>query len=170
MLKKLSIFGKIQVKIFFSSNLKTAKSKDRWLMRVLIVDENQESKEKLTEDLVNSKKDFVLFYANDGLEALGLIQEGINIDLVISELQLPKMNGISLLETLRKNNSTVQFVIFSSEPPKKLEDVTKSLLLSGWFPKSFTPQMTLNSSQLIKQLEKFSDQLDALKEYDSLKS
>ena len=87
---------------------------------------------------MNSKKKFVLFYAKDGLEALTLIQEGINIDLIVSDLELPKMNGISLLETLRKNNSTVQFVLFSSEPPKKLQDVAKSLQLKifGFFKQS----------------------------------
>ena len=139
-------------------------------MRVLIVDENQVSKKELSEGLEKSKKNFVLFYANDGLEALGLIQEGINVDLIISDVQLPKMNGISLLETLRKNKSKVQFVLFSAEAPKQLNNISKSLQLSGWFPKSFSQKMELNANLLIKQLEKFSDQLDALKEFDSLKS
>tara|TARA_Y100001970_G_C14111503_1_gene791138 strand:- start:894 stop:1313 length:420 start_codon:yes stop_codon:yes gene_type:complete len=139
-------------------------------MRILIVDENKETKDELTTDLENSKKKFVLFYANDGIEALSLLQEGIDIDLIISDLQLPKMSGISLLETLRKSNSSVQFVLFSSKAPKKLNDISKSLQLSGWFQKSFTERMKLQSKQLIKQLEKFSDQLDALKEFESLKN
>ena len=139
-------------------------------MKILIVDQNINSKEELTSSLINSKKKFVLFYADDGLEALGLIQEGIDVDLIISEVQLPKMSGISLLETLRKNNSTVQFILFSGEPPKQLENISKSLQLTGWFPKSFTKKMKLDSSQLIKRLENFSDQLDALEEYDSLKN
>ena len=139
-------------------------------MRILIVDENKNSKDELTTGLQNSKKEFVLFYANDGVEALSLIQEGVDIDLIVSDLQLPKMSGISLLEVLRNKNSTVQFILFSNEAPKKLNEISKSLQLSGWFPKSFTEQMKLESSQLIEQLEKFSDQLDALNEFESLKN
>ena len=139
-------------------------------MKVLIVDQNVNTKESLALGLNNSKKEFAVFYANDGVDALSLLQEEVKIDLIISDLILPRMSGISLLETLRKRKSTVSFVLFSSEPPEKLSQISKSLQLSGWFLKSFSSTMELNTKDIIKRLEGFSDQLSALKEYESLKS
>ena len=139
-------------------------------MKVLIVDQNINTKESLTLGLNSSKKEFAIYYANDGVDALSLLQEEVKIDLIISDLNLPRMSGISLLETLRKSKSTVSFVLFSSEPPEKLSQISKSLQLSGWFLKSFSSTMELNTKDIIKRLEGFSDQLSALKEYESLES
>ena len=139
-------------------------------MKVLIVDQNINTKESLTLGLNNSKKEFAVFYANDGVDALSLLQEEVKIDLIISDLNLPRMGGISLLETLRKSKSTVSFILFSSEAPEKLSQISKSLQLSGWFLKSFSSTMELNTKDIIKRLEGFSDQLSALKRYESLKS
>ena len=138
-------------------------------MRVLLVDENQKTKETIAEELKNSNKKFELIYANDGVEALGIIQEGKEVDLIVSDLQLPRMDGVTLLESLRERKFVVSFIIFSAEPPEKLVSISKSLQLNGWFPKSFNKSMSLDLDQLIKTLEKLSDKFLALEKYEHIK-
>ena len=139
-------------------------------MRLLIVDQDLNSKNDLIEDLSKSQKSFDITYAKDCIEALSNLQEGLEVDLIVSDFNLPKMSGVSLLETLRQYNFTTQFILFSKEPPENVSSLTKSLQLSGWFPKVFNKDMRLDSTQLIKILENFSDQIAALEEYESLKS
>ena len=137
-------------------------------MRILIVDQNKVCKETLALDLNKSQQDFTVFHANDGVDALSMLQENYNIDLIISDLFLPRMDGVSLLKTLRKNQLSIQFIIFSSQPPDKLSHITKSLQLGAWIAKSYSKSMELNTKEIIKKLEIFSDKLMALKEYESI--
>ena len=55
------------------------------------------------------------FYANDGLQALKIIHEVPEMSLIVSDLNLPKMNGIELLRTIIENKLTnCPFVIMST--------------------------------------------------------
>ena len=139
-------------------------------MRLLIIDQNVNSINDLIEDLSKSQKSFDITCAEDCIEALSSIQEGPEFDLIVSDFKLPKMDGISLLQTLRENKFTTQFILFSKEPPKNISSLKNSLQLSGWFHKSFNRDMRLDSTQLIRILEKFSDKITALEQYESLKS
>ncbi|MEH8016874.1 response regulator [Rheinheimera muenzenbergensis] len=54
--------------------------------------------------------------ASNGEHALRILTEGIRVDLIISEAQMPKMDGISLLQRLRadKKYAMTPFIIISA--------------------------------------------------------
>lgn len=60
-------------------------------------------------------KGFNLFPASDGKEALKIIGEN-SVDLVISDIEMKPMDGITLLETLRSSNNNVPFVLVTGHP------------------------------------------------------
>lgn len=69
------------------------------LPKILIVDDSK------TDRLIimNMLKEFNVFSAGNGKEALDFIEKDPDIDLIILDLNMPIMNGFELLEVLRSN-------------------------------------------------------------------
>ena len=68
--------------------------------KILIVEDNPQNMRLL--EIVLSSKNYTLFKATDGEEALDMaIKE--QPDLIIMDIQLPKMNGLEVTRKLRKN-------------------------------------------------------------------
>jgi len=54
-----------------------------------------------------------VFVAKDGMEGLALYNSH-NIDLIISDIKMPNMDGIELAKTIRKKNKEIEIVIISA--------------------------------------------------------
>ena len=65
---------------------------------ILIVEDDPTVGESLR--LLFKKKGYTIFLAPNGKEALRLFRQG-NVDLVITDVVMPKMDGIELLEALK---------------------------------------------------------------------
>jgi len=68
--------------------------------RLLIVDDNEATR-ILMKDVLTRNDNYELDEAANGVEALEKIEHG-KFDLVISDISMPEMDGISLLESIRK--------------------------------------------------------------------
>jgi signal transduction histidine kinase/ActR/RegA family two-component response regulator len=68
-------------------------------VRVLVVDDNDQSRELISESLGDAG--FKVFQAGSGAEALSVIRGGLEIDLLLTDLSMPRMNGIQLIGALR---------------------------------------------------------------------
>ncbi|MDD3055513.1 MAG: diguanylate cyclase [Aliarcobacter sp.] len=76
--------------------------------------EDENDVRKFTAKLLDSllKKVYV---AQDGLEGLKIFEENKNdIDLIISDINMPKMDGLSMCEAIRKINNEIPLVITSA--------------------------------------------------------
>ena len=80
-------------------------------MRILIVEDEKELAESLKEGLILSN--YAVDVAYDGEEGLSLLQIN-SYDLLILDINLPKVNGFQVLETLRKTNNTIKVLILSA--------------------------------------------------------
>lgn len=82
--------------------------------------------------------------ACDGVEALG-IAKGKSVDLVISDVNMPKMDGIALITELRKLASykftPILMLTTESSMDKKMQG--KSAGATGWIVKPFNPDQLL---------------------------
>lgn len=87
----------------------TAKAK----ARVLVVDDTESVLVSIATILDDGCYDIVT--ANDGEEAWKIILNGQQIDFVVSDYNMPKMNGIGLLLNVRNNPSTsdIPFILMS---------------------------------------------------------
>jgi len=71
---------------------------------VLVVDDDRVGRESLAEAV--EELDFKVFQAPDGPTALAIV-ESEPIDLVLTDLKMPAMDGIELLSRIRRIDSTI---------------------------------------------------------------
>lgn len=70
-------------------------------VKILIVDDSK------TDILLikNMLLDYTLLLAYDGMEAIEIVKNNQNIDIIILDLNMPKMNGFEVLQTLQKSKA-----------------------------------------------------------------
>ncbi|PKO26042.1 MAG: DNA-binding response regulator, partial [Betaproteobacteria bacterium HGW-Betaproteobacteria-9] len=82
------------------------------LKRILAVDDEPSMRRLLEISLKQAGYQPVL--AGDGREALGLLRQG-GIDLVVSDLHMPGMGGLKLLETMREDGLEMPVIIVTAQ-------------------------------------------------------
>ena len=83
--------------------------------------------------------------AEDGVQAVGIAGAGNPVQLVITDVNMPKMDGLTLVKKLRTlpNYRHVPILILTTEmdPAKKKE--AKDAGATGWIVKPFAPELLL---------------------------
>lgn len=80
-------------------------------MRILVIEDEKDLRESLKEGLTLSN--YAVDTAADGEEGLELLNVN-KYDLLVLDLNLPKIDGIEVLKELRKTNSTIKVLILSA--------------------------------------------------------
>lgn len=98
-----------------------------------------------------SKAGYATEKASNGEEALRKLQSGLKIDLLITDLNMPGMNGIELIKEVRKLPSykfvPILFLTTESQQSRKME--AKAAGASGWIVKPATADELLNTIKLV---------------------
>jgi two-component system response regulator PilR (NtrC family) len=81
--------------------------------RVLIVDDEQDVRETL--ESVLQKIDYQPLSAANGEEALEVIRNQ-KVDIVLSDLYMPVMNGIELLKRVKSEKKNIIFLMITAHP------------------------------------------------------
>ncbi len=79
-----------------------------------------------------------IFEAADGIEGLNVLA-GKSVDLILSDINMPNMDGLEFIKQVRANGKTVPIVMITTEGG---EDILKEAMASGAsdsIKKPFTP-------------------------------
>lgn len=101
-------------------------------MKILIVDDNDDVREMLSFYLKD--KGFEVFLAENGKEALKILEKNV-VDLVLSDVDMPEMDGMELLISIKKKYTTPVYIATGGNKYSK-EDFMKQGA-SGYFEKPF---------------------------------
>lgn len=88
---------------------------------------------------------FDVLVAENGKDALGKLG-GSKVDMVITDLNMPEMDGITLIKTLRgmPNYKFTPIVMLTTESQETKKQEGKQAGASGWIVKPFTPDKLLD--------------------------
>jgi diguanylate cyclase (GGDEF)-like protein len=100
-------------------------------MNVLIVDDSKETRREIIQTLRKDKSIKFVFEATNGLEALRLISD-TKVDLILTDLIMPEMDGFKLIETIRKDVRFNDVPVILLTIRSNLEDRVKGLELGAW--------------------------------------
>jgi two-component system chemotaxis response regulator CheY len=101
---------------------------------VLIVDDSPSMRALLTDALEKGKHSVV--QATDGVQALLAVEDN-QFDLVITDVNMPNMDGITLLGKLRKHSRTkfTPILLLTTETDFAKKKQAKELGATGWLNK-----------------------------------
>ncbi|HVW98417.1 MAG TPA: two-component regulator propeller domain-containing protein [Mucilaginibacter sp.] len=131
--------------------------------KVLIVDDNATNRRIL--QLQMEHMQLVPLLASDGNEALRTLAADTVIDLVITDMQMPEMDGVALSTAIRKNNKNIPIVLLSSigdESQKKYPGLFAAVLTKPVKPLHLEKIITGQFQTLKPQAESKAQSLPAL--------
>lgn len=82
------------------------------MLRVLVVDDEPRQRKILSSIIRDFHPDYEMFEARNGEEALGICAER-KMDLIFSDIRMPKLDGLSLIEHIREQNALSKIIIVS---------------------------------------------------------
>ena len=84
--------------------------------RILVVDDEPDLESLLVQKFRRRIREgsLTFLFAHDGVEALGMLQDNQDIDLVVSDINMPRMDGLALLQKLQESEEGLSTVIVSA--------------------------------------------------------
>jgi len=108
---------------------------------VLLVDDEEPLLLSIHEGLNIYRQSFTLHIATNGLDAVKLLKSNSGIDLVLTDLKMPKMDGFELLAYIKKNYPHILVILITAFGTPKIEERVKSLGGEGYLEKPFDINM-----------------------------
>lgn len=87
--------------------------------------------------------------AGDGVEAMTKLKTGFKPDLIITDINMPNMNGLELIKNARQLLRFTPILALTTESQASKRDEAKKLGATGWMVK---PVSALELSKVIKQI------------------
>ncbi|HEY6383214.1 MAG TPA: adenylate/guanylate cyclase domain-containing protein [Pseudolabrys sp.] len=84
--------------------------------RILVVDDEPDLEALVLQKFRHQIRDQAVsfMFAHDGVEALAALKANADIDLVVTDINMPRMDGLSLLQKLQENEENIMTVIVSA--------------------------------------------------------
>lgn len=79
---------------------------------LLLVDDEKPIREKLINNTDWEKEGYQIFAAANGEEALRFVREN-GIDILVTDIQMPKLSGMNLIEKAKRNSSHLKVIVIS---------------------------------------------------------
>jgi len=101
---------------------------------VLIVDDETLFTQSLAEGLLALEWGLTVTTAANGLEAVAILEKGL-VDLVVTDLKMPEMDGFELLAWMSREAPTVPVIVMTAFGTPEIEERLRSFGLEGFVEK-----------------------------------
>ncbi len=123
--------------------MQTSKKKEQ--TKVLLVDDDVE--------FLKSAKQCLKLQGNFDIELASSVNEALEkmtkkeIDVIVSDIQMPMKDGLEFLKTLRENGNNVPFIVFTVTEDKQIALKAFNLGANGFVGKSGDPETIFSTLQ-----------------------
>jgi chemosensory pili system protein ChpA (sensor histidine kinase/response regulator) len=139
----------------FSEEAPTIVESSRGTMRstVLIIDDSVMVREMLS--MTFKKADYHTETARDGQDAWEKLRSGLPCDLILCDIEMPRMNGLELLEKIQEdpNLSRIPIAMITSRGAQKMQRMAAEKGAKGYFVKPYIEETLLEASQRLMRGE-----------------
>lgn len=112
-------------------------------MKIMVVDDSESVRVLLS--LILKNEGFNVTESENGKDALHKLNE-VSVDMLITDLYMPEMNGIQLVEKLRSipKLKLIPVIMVSSENHEPIINKAKEIGVDEWLMKPFIPSDLMN--------------------------
>lgn len=107
-------------------------------VRVLIVDDSKPMRMILARAMRQTGRDAEVLDAANGVEALSRLEQG-SVDLILSDWNMPEMDGLEFLSHVRDRGIGTPFVFVTTEWTPVQREKAQTAGATGLLEKPFTP-------------------------------
>ncbi len=111
----------------------------------LVVDDSPTMRQMVAFTLTNAG--FTVVEAEHGKDAVNKVANGSKMDIVVTDLNMPEMDGIALIKELRKMSAYkfVPILMLTTESAMDKKLAGKEAGATGWIVKPFNPDVLLKT-------------------------
>ena len=115
---------------------------------ILIVDDSETVRQVLQLALGNAG--YQVVEAEDGFDALAKLS-GAQIDMLITDLNMPNMDGLELIKKVREEGKHrfTPIVVLTTESSEEKKKAGREAGASGWIVKPFKPEQLLKVVKMV---------------------
>ncbi|NWF72659.1 MAG: response regulator [Nitrospirae bacterium] len=109
----------------------------------LVVDDSPTMRQMVAFTLTNAG--FTVVEAENGKDAVNKVARGPKMDIVVTDLNMPEMDGITLIKELRKIEvfKFTPILMLTTESTEAKKKAGKEAGATGWIVKPFNPELML---------------------------
>lgn len=113
-------------------------------MRVLTIDDSRTILAMLHHTLSNAG--FEIFQAEDGQKGWEILEREGNIDIVITDTNMPVMDGIEFIKMVRGSGkyNSLPILILTTETSQDMREKGRAAGGTGWIVKPFDPEKLIS--------------------------
>lgn len=115
------------------------------MAKILVVDDSSTVRDEVGGFLTKNGLDVVT--AIDGKDGLNKMKADPGIRLVVSDINMPNMDGLTMVEKIRGElgNSTVNVIMLTTESSPSMKERGKAAGVKGWIVKPFKGESVLET-------------------------
>jgi two-component system, chemotaxis family, chemotaxis protein CheY len=108
--------------------------------RILTIDDSKTMRDMLMLTLSDAGYDVI--QAVDGEDGVNVLKGGERVDVVITDINMPKMDGYEVIRQLRKDpaNKTLPILVLTTESDTDKRSIAREAGATGWMVKPFDPE------------------------------
>lgn len=119
------------------------------MKKILLVDDSATILTSISSVL--SKDGYQVETARDGVQAFGAISAGSRFDLMITDLNMPNMDGLELIRKVRElaNCRFMPILFLTTESQQSKKSEAKAAGATGWLVKPASVEGLLNTVKMV---------------------
>ena len=121
--------------------------------KVIIIDDSVTLRMQLKTKLESAGYEIV--EADDGLVGLEVIQSNQDAFVIITDINMPSMDGLTMLEVVQEKSlaTNIGIIILTTETSSKMKERGKSAGVSAWFAKPISEKRMVVLINLLEKLK-----------------
>ena len=115
------------------------------MAKILVVDDSSTVRDEVAGFLTKSGLDVAT--AVDGKDGLAKIKADTGLKLIICDVNMPNMDGLTMVEKVRNEigNTTVNIIMLTTESSPNMKERGKAAGIKGWIVKPFKGESVLET-------------------------